>query len=106
MVTNNEVDNAQSRLEADAAALAKIAARTDANVEPADRKEVYVDAASDDANEISVPVGGVATTDIYERVFPNNSKAASYILRYAKGHFVPFTHATTFGQFRSADFTA
>lgn len=102
----DKVEKAESNFIAQAEALTHIAARVDEHVEdPAERRKVkYLDAPSNDANEVTVTAGVPCATEVYERIFQNGAKVPSFVKRYNKGAVPLATHYAFANHFRNDDF--
>lgn len=84
--------------------LAEIAARSYEFVDENDRGIVYLDAPNESANRVTVAEGRVCDTDVYERVFLNNSKVPSYIFRYHAGQAPLRSHVNYAENYRLGDY--
>jgi hypothetical protein len=59
---------------------------------PGDDKRVFLDRpGGDNAKKVTVKVGHVMDTDVWEEVFPNNTSVPSFLLRLRAGDTVPDT---------------
>lgn len=69
-----------------------------------DRKPKYLDDPSENGKEVSVEVGVPVKTDVWERVFKNNARVPSYILRFKAGQTPLQTHRSYSDTYRFGDY--